>query len=242
MNQERSQSGQPIYRHNERKREFEYATANELTLTAITNHVEKHIGVIDNVFHEIVSDLIHLDILIVNPTKERNYYTLVTCGMSNLPMNVPEGAENFKFAELMLCLPSNWNLSQESINIEENYWPIRWLKELARLPHEYETWLYHAHTVPNGDPAQPFASNTSFSGMILALPTIVEDVNSFFTLRLPNDTEVHFFSLIPLFKEEMDLKLKSGAEALFEKLEKSGVNEMIDITRKNVAKKQFLFF
>ncbi|MDQ0112427.1 suppressor of fused domain protein [Paenibacillus harenae] len=242
MSQELSQSGYPVYRHEERKRDIEFATENEQTMNAISEHVEKHIGKISSVFHEIISDLIHLDILIVNPTKERNYYTIVTSGMSNLPMNVPEGAEEFKFAELMLCLPSDWKLSQEAFELEENYWPIHWLKKMARLPHEYQTWLYLAHTVPNGDPAQPFASNTQLSGMILSVPTIVEDLKSFFTLSLPNETDVHFFSLIPLYKEEMDLKLKSGADALFEKLEKAGVNEIINLKRKNVAKKGFLFF
>ncbi|GMK39585.1 hypothetical protein PCCS19_26390 [Paenibacillus sp. CCS19] len=242
MSQEFSESGQPIYRHKQRTSDFEFALANEVILTAISEHVEKHIGAIDHVFHEIISDLIHLDILVVNPTKERNYYTFVTCGMSNLPMNVPEGAEDFKYAELMLCLPANWNVSQESFAIEENYWPIRWLKTLARLPHEYNTWLYLAHTVPNGDPAEPFASNTSLSGVILNIPTMVDDLKSFFTLKLPDDNEVHFFSLIPLYKEEMDLKLKSGAEVLFEKLEKASVNEVLNIKRKNVAKKGFLFF
>ncbi|QJD83235.1 suppressor of fused domain protein [Cohnella herbarum] len=162
--------------------------------------------------------------------------------MSNLPMNVPEGAENYKFAELMICLPSDWQVSQEAFETEENYWPIHWLNKMARLPHEYQTWLYLAHTVPNGDPAQPFASNTLFSGMILSVPSVVENLKSFFTLSLPNETEVHFFSLIPLHKEEMDLKLKNGAEVLFEKLEKAGVNEVVNLKRKNVAKKGFLFF
>ncbi|MCR8645493.1 suppressor of fused domain protein [Paenibacillus sp. N1-5-1-14] len=242
MSQEMSKSGVPIYRHSEREEEFDYVTENEQTLHAVSNHVEKHIGKISNVFHEIISPQVHLDVLIVNPTKERDYYTLVTAGMSNLPMNVPNGAEKYKFAELMIYLPSNWPVGPEAFNKEENYWPIYWLKKMARLPHEFNTWLYLGHTVPNGDPAKPFASNTSFSGMILNVPTLVEDLKSFFTLSMPNESEVHFFSLIPLYKEEMDLKLKSGTEILFEKLEKSGVNEIINIKRKNVAKKAFLFF
>lgn len=242
MSQEISQSGHPIYRHTKKVQDVEFATENEHTLNAITNHVEKHIGQISHVFHEIISPQIHLDVLIVNPTKEKNYYTFVTSGMSTLPMNVPEGAESFKFSELMICLPGDWPVSSESFNSEDNYWPIKWLKTLARLPHEYETWLYIGHTVPNGDPAQPFASNTSFSGMILNVPTLVEDLRSFFTLRMPNETDIHFFSLIPLYKEEMDLKLKSGAEVLFEKLEKAGVNEIVNLKRKNVAKKGLLFF
>lgn len=242
MSQEISPAGVPIFRHDERKRDFAPATENSQTLQAISEHVEKHIGEIDHVFHEIISDLIHLDVLVVKPTKERNYYTLVTSGMSDLPMTVPEGAEQFRFAELMLCLPSDWPVSSEAFESMENYWPIYWLKFMARLPHEYQTWLYLGHTVPNGDPARPFASNTQFSGMILAVPTIVEDLKSFFTLNLPNGNEVHFYSVIPLYQEEMDLKLKHGTDALLEKLEKAGVNEIVNVKRKNTAKKGFLFF
>jgi hypothetical protein len=242
MSQELSPSGQPIYRHSERKGEPGIAAGNDQAIQAISEHVEKYIGKIDNVIHEIVSDLIHLDILVVKPTRERNYYSFVTCGMSDLPMTVPEGAENFKFAELMICLPGDWKVSQAAFEQEEHYWPIRWLKNMARLPHEYATWLYLAHTIPNGDPPRPYASNTKLSGMLLALPSITREPKDFFTLTLPNKNQVHFFSLIPLYTEEMDLKLERGADHLFEKLEKVGVNEILAIKRRNVAQKRFLFF
>ncbi|MDF2713741.1 MAG: hypothetical protein K0R28_666 [Paenibacillus sp.] len=243
MSQELSPSGQPIYRHTQsKKREADFVVGNDQTIQAISEHVEKYIGKIDYVIHEIVSDLIHLDILVVKPTRERNYYSFVTCGMSDLPMTVPEGAENFKFAELMICLPGDWNVSQTAFEQEEHYWPIRWLKDLARLPHEYATWLYLAHTVPNGSPPQPYATNTKLSGMLLAPPSVTRDPKDFFTLTLPNRNQVHFFSLIPLYTEEMDLKLERGADHLFGKLEKAGVNEILDIKRRNVAQKRFLFF
>lgn len=52
-------------------------------------------------FHEIVSPDIHIDVAIIEPTPERNYYTLVTMGMGAHRMSVPlslEG-ENFDRAE-----------------------------------------------------------------------------------------------------------------------------------------------
>ncbi|AJS59305.1 hypothetical protein UB51_13440 [Paenibacillus sp. IHBB 10380] len=58
-----------IYRRQYEPRTFSFG---------ISKHVEKYIGEIDGVFHEIISDLVHIDILIVKPTKKRNYYTLVT--------------------------------------------------------------------------------------------------------------------------------------------------------------------
>lgn len=44
----------------------------------ICNHIEKYIGVIDNVFKEIISGVLSIDILILDPTPERNFYTLIT--------------------------------------------------------------------------------------------------------------------------------------------------------------------
>ena len=242
MSQEISPSGAPILRHEARDREVDFAQANEQALEAISEHVEKYIGKIDHVFHELVSDLVHIDVLIVNPTPEKNYYTLVTSGMSNLPMQVPEGAEDFRYAELMLCLPSDWKMSQEAFQQEENYWPIHWLKRLARMPHEYDTWLFDGHTIPNGDPAEPYASNTKLAGMLLSVPATVTQLEEFFTLRLPDERKVHFFSLLPLYKEEMDFKLKQGNDKLVEKLHSNGVNEIVNLNRKNVARKTFWFF
>ena len=107
---------------------------------------------------------------IVNPTVARPFYKLITSGMSQKPMNVSEKSANYQFAELVICLPSNWNMDQnawrEDLN-EIHYWPVRWLKTLARLPHEYGTWLGYYHTIPNGDPAQPYAPNTKLSGMMI---------------------------------------------------------------------------
>jgi hypothetical protein len=240
--QEASPSGQPIYRHEERIRDIQPAAGNVEAVEKIGAHIEKYIGKIEDVFHEMISDLVHLDIFMVAPTEDRNYYTLVTCGMSNLAMTVPQGAEEFRYAELMICLPPAWKLSQEAFQDERNYWPVRCLKLLARMPHEYVTWLYIGHTIPNGNPADPYAGNTKLSGMMLAIPTIVDDLNGFFNCRMGEDKNVHFYSLMPLYNEEMDYKLKHGADSLFEKFDQLGINEVLDVARKNVCKKSFWLF
>src|SRR5687767_4018341 len=112
---------------------------------AIAEHVAKHVGPIANVFHEIKPTLVHLDVLVVGPTDDRPYTTLVTCGMSERPMRVPiENPEDLglipelRYAELLLCLPPDWPLTSEAFQNEANYWPVRWLKRLARLPHQQD--------------------------------------------------------------------------------------------------------
>jgi len=198
-------------------------------LDALEAHVEKFFGHSEHVFHEIVSPDIHVDIYIIEPTIERNYYTLMTSGMGARRMNVPRRLAEYKLerAEIVVYLPADWNIQGDD---EKDYWPLRWLKILARLPLEQDTWLGWGHTVPNGG---PFAENTRLSGVLLINPEDVKEGAA--VCQLPNGEEVNFYQMIPLYEEEMDFKIKRGAEALLGKMKK--VSAVIDINRRNVCKK-----
>jgi hypothetical protein len=235
---ERSESGAPIYRHQARQRESEPALADEQNLEAISSHIERYVGPPEMVFHEIVSDLVHVDIHWVKPTAQRNYHTLVTSGMSDRPMAAPD--PSLRYAELMICLPPNWPLTQEAFQDERNYWPLRSLKILARLPHEHNTWLFASHTVPNGDPAQPFAENTRLCCALVFVPMLFDQ--GFHTLQVNAGKTIHFLSLIPIYREELDFKLRKGFESLLERLGTVGVTELLDVQRKNACKKRWGLF
>jgi hypothetical protein len=45
--------------------------------------------------------------------------------------------------------------------------------------------------------------------------------------------------MYPLYAEEMNHKLKHGAESLLPRFEKHGVTDVIDVNRKNVCAKRF---
>ncbi len=230
---EHSESGAPIYHHQARSREFELASGDEETIQRISDHIELHCGTPEWVFHELVSDLVHIDIHVVPPNEERDFYTVVTSGMSDRPMSPPAGAEEYQYAELILCLPSDWPLRQEDFKDENNYWPIRALKMLARFPHEYQTWLFTGHTVPNGNPPQPFAENTQMCCSLLLQPILFDP--EFSTLAANSEKTVHFLSLIPLYQEEMDFKLREGLNSLLDRFDQVGVSELLDPNRVNVC-------
>lgn len=238
---ERSEDGTAIYRHEHRSRDFELATGNEVHIEAISDHIEAHIGPIEMVFHEIISDLVHIDVHWVAPTDERPVHTLITSGMSDRPMVVPDECKEFELAELMVTLPADWELSQESFEDENNYWPIRLMKMLARLPHEYETWLGVGHTVPNSDPPEPYASRNKFSCALIMPPLTVPD--EFHELQV-DEGVINFYSIIPLYDEETNYKLQNGLDALLDKFDEADVGEVIDIGRQNACKrkKRFGFF
>ena len=122
-----------------------------------------------DVFHELVSPDIHVDICVVPPDGERKYYTLVTMGMGARRMQVPEELAKYRLerAELAIALPPDWRLDEESMKDERWYWPVRLLKVLARLPIQSDTWLGWGHTMDN---QRPFAEDTKLCGAILGEP------------------------------------------------------------------------
>ncbi len=208
------------------------------SINQISDHIEKYIGHIHSVFHEIVSYHVHIDVYWVKPTRQRPFHTLITSGMSDKPMNTSDGLEGSQYAELSICLPEHWKLSDDDIKDDLNYWPIGWLKYLARFPHENDTCLGYGYTIPNGNPAAPLTEGTQLNTMLL-LPTIVFN-DEFHELVLPNKT-IQFYSLIPLYAEEIELKLSQGVEALFDGFDKFGVSDVLQLNRPNTVKRRKRF-
>ena len=230
-----SPGGSQLFRHKERTVPFELAHGDSDSIEAISHHIEEHIGPVESVFHEIISDLVHIDIHMVAPTRQQPFYSLVTSGMSEAPMTVPDGLEEFRFAELMIRLPADWPMTQDDFHDENHYWPIRLLKTLARLPHEYDTWLGFGHTVPHGDPAEPYASHTKFScGLVLPMLNVPE---GFHELEISEDKVIHFYGVYPLYAEETQFKLNQGADELVKRFEKYEISEVVQTRRKNVCRR-----
>lgn len=212
-------------------------TGDAETIDAISDHIATHIGPIHRVFHEIVSDIVHIDVHWVQPTTERPYHALITSGMSDLPMEAPDVAEEFRFAELFVLLPVQWRIEQEALKQQENYWPIHLIKWLARFPHHFRTWLCNGHTIPNGDPPKPYAPNTKLCCALLTMsPTVPFE---FHNLEVSHERKVHLWSVVPLYREEMDFKLAKGSDALIERFGRYNLTDIINIRRRNVCARRF---
>ena len=207
-------------------REPELYTEDEMS--AIEQHIQNTFGDFENVFHELVSPDIHVDICVVPPSEERDYYTLVTMGMGAHRMHVPEELAEYKLerAELVIALPPDWKLDGESMEEERWYWPIGLLKVLARLPIASDTWLGWGHTM---DKQSPFAEGTKLKAAILTGPQGVEKGGEVCTL--PSGEEVNFYQVIPLYQDEMEYKMEHDADALLEKME--GISFVVNPTRQD---------
>ena len=198
-------------------------------LDALEQHIENYFGSFKNIYHEISSPDIHVDIVVIEPTPERNYYILLTMGMGARKMNVPAELEEYHLerAEIMVCLPPDWKL--DDLSEEKWYWPLRWLKILARLPGENDTWLGWGHTIPNGS---PFAENTRLSAMMLMYPSTFGEES--FECELPIGGSVKFYQMIPIYDEELNYKLQNNAETLLDRMKDEDM-DYIKLDRKTVV-------
>lgn len=186
-------------------------------MSAIEQHIQSTFGAFDQVFHELDSPDIHVDICVVPPSERRNYYTLVTMGMGAHRMNVPKELAEYKLerAELAIALPPDWKLDKDSMQEQRWYWPVGLLKVLARLPISNDTWLGFGHTM---DKQSPFAEDTELCAAILTGPQDMDLDTCGEVCILPGGEEVNFYQVLPLYREEMEYKLEHDADALLERL------------------------
>jgi hypothetical protein len=203
-------------------------------IKAVSRHVSRWVGPITLVLHEYESEIVHVDLHWVASTPDRPFEVLVTSGMSERPMTTPEGEDVPKYAEVFAILPPGWPLYGPALEDERNYWPLRILKDLARFPHRWKTWLGCGHTLADSEgPSPPFASDTRLNSLILLHARMLPA--RFATLRAPGGREITFLAAIPLYQEELELKLREGTGALVNAMNEHGITDCIDPHRVNVA-------
>ena len=187
------------------------------------------------VLHEIVSDLVHIDVHVMWPTQEQNFFVLYTTGMSDLPMtpdqSIPEkDRRDLELAELFLFLPGSWPLSKEGMPPEEAYWPIQMMKFMARFPHEYRTWLGYGHTMPNGPDYTPLDDSVGFGGVVFS-----GGDGPLGRLDTRDGRRLSLLHLIPAYKEEIEYKLKYGMGELMKLFQEKDISVILDPKRPNIC-------
>ena len=205
----------------------------EAELDVLDQFICDMFGDYKNVFHEIASPDVHLDVCIVDPTEEEPYYKLVTMGAGAYKMQIPEQWQKYQldYAEYVICLPKDWNLNSGD---NTDYWPVKLLKDVARLPIWCDTWLSYGHTTQTDEEGSAYASNTGFNSVVL---NFAANKKGDIRLIMPSGKTINFYEIVPLYPEELQYKIENGADALFKLFEEKGIPyKVLDLNRKNALR------
>ncbi len=217
-------------RENFKKRDrFRYS---EQDREIIEKFIKSDIGEIEDILYDTSKDEVVVDLFIVKPNEERNFYTLITCGLGARPMKIPDELKQYDLArcELMVCLPADWDVYSE----EEKYlWPKLWLKLLSDMVVIQDTYLYSSSFVSGED---FFPKNVDYKGMLVVTPAYIKNKNH---TKLSSKEDINFYQIIPLYEDEADFMAKNDDLKLFDEMEKQISFDdvfIINEKRKNVCK------
>lgn len=162
---------------------------------------------------------------------------LMTDGLSDYRMEVPDKLKGREYNELYFCLPSYWDW-QDPENPNVN-WVFHWIRKLASYAVEKGAWFGPGHTIPSGKNLEPFSPVQQQNHLILTDPILLKDHLAPITL---GDKTIYFLAVIPIFKDEMNCKQAHGTFKLLQKFNNAGVNEKLDDFRSSVMKGKWRFF
>lgn len=204
----------------------------ELHRQVLSDKLSDLFGMDYQVFHELIPDVPHVDVLLIEPVPENMpFRLLMTSGMSALPMTLPSERPGPLYAELMLGLPADWPIGEdaEEEDAARGFWPVGWLKQLAKFPHQYGTYLAPGHTLPNADPPEPLAPGVPFTGALIGESVFFS--RTFTRLPVPGHEHLlNIFTVFPLTTAEMDYKLAHGTRNFIETIW-GKLSDVVDIHR-----------
>jgi len=157
------------------------------------------------VLHEMVPFVPHVDVFQYPPTAERDFWTLATSGMSDLPMTLPRGVpREYRRGELIFYCDEPRPVYCELLRV------------MAHFPHDNKTWLGPGHTMPNGDPPAPLFEDTPDLDSLVFSASIVSPDNTLAERLVLNGDPVSFLWVVPITAAECEFKLQKGMDALYD--------------------------
>jgi Suppressor of fused protein (SUFU) len=190
---------------------------------ALDRHCERFLGPCPAVLHELVSDVVHLDLYPHEPAPDRPWTTLRTGGVSDLATGPPAEMASFQHVELLTYLPPTWDLSRR-----DSWWPGRMLKEIGRYVHQERTWLGPGHTLSLEGGDERDVAGSRFAGAMLLPPDC--EPEAFDRLEIAG-VPVRFLWMVPLTAAEIDFKLSHGSEDLLDLMRQRRLPQVLNPAR-----------
>ena len=178
-------------------------------LDAVARHADAILGPSKQHLHERYSPDLHIDLIHYAPTADRDFHYLLTSGMSDHQMTDGGSLISAPLMELMLALPSHWDMSAQGFKDTKTFQPVKLLKQLARYPYTNSTYFEKYNTVSIGD--QPLLN--PMQAVMLMPPVLVPEFRE--PLELPNGTNIQFMAVYLLHRDELNLKLEGRLDQLF---------------------------
>lgn len=185
-------------------------------LLARERHYESHFGpIVEPVMHSTDHKRPHIDIYQFPPSGDRDYWTLITGGMSDEPQTAPI---------------ANHRTEILTYAREPAGWLFNILKGLAEMPFDRSTFLHWWHSVPNGKcmTARPSLLTAHFF-----LPPFLEPP-SIDSLKIQAQP-VNILWLFPITETELAFKQTRGGEALEELIVSADLHRAIDEGRRSLV-------
>ena len=220
----------------------------------IENYLETQLGEPLTIIHDKGNHIVHIDIHVYPPTKDREFGLMVTSGMSERPMNAPPDAWKLwpidiskvpeekrevlscKYAELIVKLPPDWPLPQPDgkLQNDEHLWVIEELHHLIYYVHRERQWFWDGHSMRSRDDGSlTFAPNTKLAGWIFVYPPQMPP--TFGMLKISESKVICFLQIVPVYIEEIQYAMQYNTRRLIDKFREVGIPDYIDINRKNTC-------
>lgn len=187
-------------------------------LQTVEDHIIEHFGSISRTIPVKESENLNLRLYVIEPTKEKDFYTIVTCGMGAYKMELPDDFKDTDLdrIELLMYLSPAWNMDLAlskptglitggtvtpifgSMYDEWNY-PVKILKNLAQAPVNNDSYFVMGNIMDDEEPLSPSTNDT---GGILISPAYISEEGCVCTL--PDGEKVRFLQVMPIQTYEID--------------------------------------
>jgi hypothetical protein len=153
----------------------------------------------------------------------RDFYTLVTGGMSDAPMRVPKGTP-FRRGELLLYVAEP---TEQHVNL------LRWL---AGLPHiQKTTWYGFGTTMTNGRPPRPIFDDSVLDCFLFLEPVVGRD-NTLHEKLEVDDDPVALLWVVPITNAECQYILDRDLSDFLNLLDKKEHPFVLDEGRRSYVR------
>jgi hypothetical protein len=153
----------------------------------------------------------------------REFYTVVTSGMSDEPMIAPdEFAREVRRAEIVIYV------DQPGDSIFEL------LRVLARLPFSHRAWVGHGHSIPNGDPPSPLFPGSNLVAVLMLRSNVHPEKDMHHVVEIDGDP-LNMLWPVLLTAGELDLKVREGTDALIDVFNEKRFSFVLDPGRSSLV-------